>query len=273
MAQKTELTPEEEAQIPGYFEKYIKMQTEAQPDEDIVEIVGRIWKKLEHDAPKVHIMDSPIAAKEACPDPDNFHVYWSIWFSSYAAMYDFASNVGVEFNEDDLDTFLKWTRCIPFILFNETDAYVSRRPTELHFNEDNQLHNEEGMACNCADGWGVWSINGVQVDEQIVMDPKSQTLQQIRDEQNEEIKRIRIERYGFESYLAEIDARLIERVRNDIEGTIELLYDADDMRFLMCICPSTAKEFCLEVPTDTKTCKAAQSYLSAGLSDRIISAS
>jgi len=270
---KIELTPEEEALIPEYFEKYIQMQTEKQSIEDITEIVGRIWKKLEHEAPNVHVFDSPIACKNACPDPKKFHVYWSIWFSSYAAMYDFADHIGVEFNKDDLDTFLKWTKCVPFILFDETDAYVSHRPTKLHFNENNQLHCEDGMACAFADGWGVWSINGVHVDEQIVMHPETQTLKQIRSEPNEEIKRIRIERYGFESYLAEIDAKLIDRYTNEIEGTKELLYDAEDMRFLMCICPSTGKEFCLEVPLTTKTCREAQSYLSSGFSDRIISAS
>lgn len=270
---KTELTPEEEALIPEYFDKYIAMQTQRQPPEDIEKIVATIWEKLDHKAPKVHVYDSPVACKEACPDPDNYHVYWSIWFSSYAAMYDFAAHVGVEFNKDDLEMFLMWARCIPFILFNETDAYVSQRPSVLKFNEDNQLHCDDGMACAFADGWGVWSINGVGVDEQIVMKPETQTLDQIRDEQNEEVKRIRIERYGFESYLAEIEATLIDRFTNEIEGTKELLYDAEGMRFLMCICPSTAKEFCLEVPLETKTCAEAQNYLSSGLSNRIISAS
>jgi hypothetical protein len=130
------------------------------------------------------------------------------------------------------------------------------------------------MSCSFADGWGIYSINGVAVDEQVVMRPETQTIQQIRDEQNEEVRRIRIDRYGWENYLTEIGAELINERRNDIEGTREYLFKTDDgMVALMCICPSTGKCFTLEVPPETTTCRAAQSWLSNGLSERVISAS
>ena len=148
------------------------------------------------------------------------------------------------------------------------------KPTALHFNDNDQLSNESGMACQFGDNWGCWIINGVTVDEQIVMHPETQTLKQIGDEQNEEIKRIRIERYGFADYLAEIEAKLIDRRTNDVEGTKELLYKAgDDMTILLCMCPSTGKDFFLEVKNDITTCVEAQDYISGGRASRIISAS
>ena len=160
------------------------------------------------------------------------------------------------------------------VLFDENVVYVSRRPVEVHLNDDGQLSNENGMACRFADDWGVWVINNVTLDEQIIMRPETQTVEQIRNENNEEVKRIRIERYGWRRYLEEINATLVDERRNDIEGTKEFLFQADDdMRALLCMCPSTGKEFVLEVPPEVKTCREAQSWLSSGLSDRIISAS
>jgi hypothetical protein len=120
----------------------------------------------------------------------------------------------------------------------------------------------------------MWSINGVAVNEQIVMQPGTQTVEEIRGEENEEVKRIRIERFTWERYLKESNAKRIHCRKNDIEGTLESLYETPDgIKTLVCACPSTAKVFALEVEPSIATCDAAQRYLSSGLSGRIISAS
>jgi len=273
-AKKDSFTPEEEALIPEFFDKYIKQQTEQASLEDITKAVNIIWADMKQEPPEIMVLDSPIACKKHCPDLKEFaSPYWSIWFNSYAAMYDFANTIGLEMDQEKLEKFLLWTRCCPFVLFKDDFVYVSRKPTTLEFNDAGQLHCDDGPACLYKDGWAIWSLNGVAVTEQIVMKPETLTLKQIKEEENAEIKRLMIERYGFEQYLAEVDAKLLDRHTNDIEGTKELLYQAEDMKFLLCICPSTSKEFALEVKDDIETCAEAQSYLSSGLSSRIISAS
>jgi hypothetical protein len=152
-------------------------------------------------------------------------------------------------------------------------CWISERHATLHRNDAGRLHCEEGPALAYPDGWQIWAIGGVRIDEQIVMQPKSQTVDQIRGEKNEEVKRIRIDRFGWDHYLTGINATRIDRRRNDIEGTREALYRADGHSVLVCACPSTAKVFSLEVPPATETCEQAQRYLSSGLSSRIISAS
>ena len=273
-AKKDSFTPEEEALIPVFFDKYIKQQTEQASVEDITEAVNTVWADMDQPPPEIKIMDSPVACKKDCPDLNAFaSPYWSIWFNSYSAMYDFANTIGMEMNQEKLRKFLLWTRCCPYVLFKDDFVYVSRKPIKLEFNDAGQLSCEDGPACEYADGWKIWSINDVAVTEQIVMKPETLTLKQIKNEENAEIKRLMIERYGFELYLAEVDAKLLDRRTNDIEGTKELLYEAEDMRFLLCICPSTGKEFCLECRDDINTCAEAQDYLSGGLASRIISAS
>ena len=273
---KTEFTKAESELIEVVYNEYMSRQTTQETEEDIRAAVQGIWDMEFKITPEVIVCDSPVACKKQsiADGHKNMTEYWSMWYVGYAAMYDFANRIDLEMDQEKLVPFLNWVRCCPFVLFDENTVYVSRKPTEIHFNDNDQLHNESGMSCEFADGWGIYSINGVAVDEQIVMRPETQTIQQIRDEQNEEVKRIRIERRGWDTYLAEIGAELIDERRNDIEGTREYLFKADDdMRALLCACPSTHKEFVLEVPPETETCEDAQAWLSNGLSRRIISAS
>jgi hypothetical protein len=148
---------------------------------------------------------------------------------------------------------------------------VSERPAEIHVLNGRRLHNDTGPAVRFCDGWSIWAIDGVLVDEQVVLHPETQNLRQIRRERDAEVKRIRIERYGWDRYLAEVGARVIDRRRNDIEATREtLLRGPDSETVLVCACPSTARIYALQVPPEIQTCQEAQAWLSAGLAGRVI---
>jgi hypothetical protein len=283
------LTAEQQAELDEYCDKYDAMLTEQAPFEDIEAIVHKVWEKMGLAAPKVHLVDTIMHAykaisDEGLKDPSSFSSYFTIWFHSYAAMFEWAKNNGENIDEDELECFLAWTNCCPAILFDDDEVYVSRCVKSVSINEDNQLHNTEGPCLTFHDSTGefaeeckIWYINGVQVTEQIVMDPKSQTMADILGEENEEVKRIRIEQYGWSEFLKEVDAKLLDQNEDAVAGTEEFLFEIDqdgtNLRALLCICPSTGKEFVLEVPPDTKDCQSAQVWLSGGLSSRVISAS
>jgi hypothetical protein len=135
------------------------------------------------------------------------------------------------------------------------------------------LHNTSGPAIVYPDGWEIYAIGGVRVDEQVVVRPETQTMDQIRKERNAEVKRIRIERYGWSRYLDEINAVVLDQRLNDIEVTREVLMRSPEGEtVLVCACPSTGKLFSLEVPPTISTCEEAQNFLSGGLSTRIVNA-
>jgi hypothetical protein len=138
------------------------------------------------------------------------------------------------------------------------------RACEIHM-QDGELHNDSGPAILYPDGYALWAITGIVIPvdhgEQVVMRPETQTLEQIRQESNEELKRIRIERFGWPRYLQESNAKVIEHRYNEIEQVDESLMETDSMRILVCACPSTARIYAMEVPPDTETCMAAQQYL------------
>lgn len=147
---------------------------------------------------------------------------------------------------------------------------LSQPPQEIHFDDQFRLHNENGPALMWADGTKTWWINGLVVDEQIVMNPHTQTIDQIRQEENEEIRRIRIERYGWEAYLTNINAKVLDQRENEIEQTVEVLMEGDNMRVLVVHCPSTGRIYGLEVLGEIKTCAEAQAWLWGESGIRII---
>ena len=149
----------------------------------------------------------------------------------------------------------------------EKVAFIIERPCRIvhrELNNELQWHCVDGPVLEWPDGQKLWAIEGFFVDEQLVMRPDTQSIEQIHNEQNLEIRRIRIERYGWENYLKNSNASVIDKRRNDIDGgCYEALCSVpglDNARVLLCTCP-TGRVFNLLVPIDTATCAAAKTYL------------
>lgn len=262
--------------VSKYKTKWLGRLTKRMTLEEAKSAILPVWEKVYGCVPEVKLYSSPYAARQ--DELEDSEEYFSLWTVSYAATYELQKEAGAAFDDDKLEELIKWADCCHYLYYNRNVVHVSQYPTVLHINENDQLHCDDGPALMYEDGLGIYSLNGVDVDEQIVMRPETQTIDQIRNETNEEVRVHRMERYGYEKYLEAIDAELIDENRNDIEGTLEFLFkgkisDKDSLVVLLTNCPSTLKKFALQVPPTIKTCKEAQSWLSSGLSNRIISAS
>ena len=194
--------------------------------------------------------------------------FFTNWFMTWAGWFEGGKALGVQFDEDKYDLLRSAATSFVAILWDQDTVYLLRKPREIHW-QDGLLHNDSGPSVKFTDDFCLWTIRGVAVDEQIVMRPETLTIQQIVDkkhEENEERRRIMIERYGWERFLNDVGAVSIDENRNDIEQTYEVLFQcaSPDMVVLMAACPSTAKVFFLEVPAGTKTCQEAQAYLHSG---------
>jgi len=87
---------------------------------------------------------------------------------------------------------------------------LSERPTCLHRDDRHRLHNTSGPAIQYPDGWGVWAVHGVRVPQYIIENPENLTPQRITDEENVEVRRIMLERYGAGRYLHDIGAVVLD---------------------------------------------------------------
>jgi hypothetical protein len=76
------------------------------------------------------------------------------------------------------------------------------RPARLRRDERGRLHSDDGAAIQYPDGWGIYAWHGVRVAEAVILRPEQLTIEQIRNEPNAEVRRVMLERFGFDRYLS-----------------------------------------------------------------------
>ena len=110
---------------------------------------------------------------------------------------------------------------------------------------------------------------GVPVDRRIAFRPESITADEVLGERNAERRRVLLERMGFEQFLSQADAEVVDQDR-DVGGErrllrVKLVGDED----LVCVavyCPSTSRQYLIRVPPSMKTCHQAIAW-TAGFDD------
>ncbi|QDT14235.1 DUF6745 domain-containing protein [Alienimonas californiensis] len=110
---------------------------------------------------------------------------------------------------------------------------------------------------------------GVTVDERIAFRPDEITAAEALAEPNAELRRVKMERIGFDRFVAEADPKVLD-TDSDPGGERRLLrVDLADDEPLVVVavrCPSTGGQYVLRVPPDTKTCRQAIAW-TAGFDD------
>jgi len=99
----------------------------------------------------------------------------------------------------------------------KTVCYISERPNYLNLNVENLPHCEDGQAIGYPDGWGVYAWRGVRVPEWIIMRPRDITPDKILNEENTEIARVMLERYGQDNFIRDGG---FSRVQSDDYGDL-----------------------------------------------------
>ena len=86
---------------------------------------------------------------------------------------------------------------------------LTERPVSIHRDARNRLHHEDGPALAYSDGLVVYAWHGVRVSKDLIEHPEQITAQSIDAEQNTEIRRIMIERFGIARYVSESHAEVV----------------------------------------------------------------
>ncbi len=143
---------------------------------------------------------------------------------------------------------------------------ISDRMLGCSRNQRGRLHGEHGPALQWRDGWSIYAIEGVRVPDNVVLTPEEQTIEEIDGESNEEVRRVRIERYGWLRYIERSGATVADTRFNEIDRQRECLMQLKDgTRRLVVSDPSTARIYVLGVPREIQTCEQAQAFLNHGL--------
>lgn len=136
---------------------------------------------------------------------------------------------------------------------------ISERPVKISRDERGNAHCEDGMAIEYSDGWGVFAIGGVRVNEKTVMHPESLTPDEIDNETNQEVRRLMMVRLGTENYMKKADAKVISedrfgrllerRGKNHTIKVVEVVNATPEP-------DGSSKLYYLRVPPETETAEA-----------------
>ncbi|MEV6212334.1 DUF6745 domain-containing protein [Kitasatospora sp. NPDC051914] len=142
----------------------------------------------------------------------------------------------------------------------EQVALVAERPTVLHRDEAGRLDRADGPALAFADGFELHAWRGMPVPADFLGGLGGLTPEHIRDEENAELRRVMLEHYGYDRYLAESGAEPLHR---DETGVLWRIVLPDDEPVVMVeVVNSTAepdgtfRTYWLRVPPSTRTARA-----------------
>jgi len=110
---------------------------------------------------------------------------------------------------------------------------------------------------------------GVAITPQIAFFPETLKVEDVLAERNAEVRRVMIERVGFDRFLKEAKAEVLD-TDQDAGGERKLLRVAlqgdEPLVGVSVHCPSTGRHYLIRVPPETKTCREAVAW-TAGFDD------
>lgn len=172
------------------------------------------------------------------------------------------------------DKYGPWEACAKlggYRWMHENFCIVCDYPDLLKVDDQFRPHNTEGPSHSWADGWKLWHIDGRAVTEQIVMDPKSLTVEQINREEDNDVRAIMLERKGWADYIREARLEPVGDVyENAVENTLEVLYATPfNHKVLVATC-TTGRLFALPVVDSCSNVHEARDWIHGGKKRNII---
>lgn len=141
----------------------------------------------------------------------------------------------------------------------EKVAVISERPRELHRDEAGRLDRGGGPALRYADDFALYAWRGMPVPADFLATLAALTPQRIREEDNAELRRVMLEHYGYDRYLAESGAEPVHRDETGILWRIALVGDEDVVMVeVVNSTPEpdgTHRTYWLRVPPTTRTAR------------------
>ena len=263
--------------MPAIAEKWINIfnNNATWNDEKVIEGVKWCYEASKLSPPReVVICDSPadcqIKANHALGRTIIEHIEPSSYLSysdcGWVSFHDFFDQIGVSEDED----FRKFRDLMEngvyySILFDEM-AFVSKPPVAVLKNEDDALHCVDGPALYFSDGYGMYSVNGREVEDELIED--GFTFEDFQNEENEDIRACMItiikEREGDAGLLKFLGAEMVDEktiTHNDKHSETHRLYKTKEVYDFIqdhkgrmgqpycwseMVCPSTGQTYLIE---------------------------
>lgn len=283
------LTEEQESQLSVFRDKWLEIGLKTGPGnrEKAEEALARAYEAAGLKPPKIMLWaDSPHAGAilaaalmkiEKAPTPNDLgevtqkeasdilgSAIYGQHDANWLAFYDyFGRVVGIK-EIQKLQGLMDLAEQCGWCWVFDNAAVLTERPTGLSRDERGRLHNPNGPAVAYSDGYGIWAIHGVRVPKDIIENPASLTATRIDAEQNAEVRRVMLERFGLAKYLQETNTKEVQKDR--FGKLYRRAQSGDEDLVAVGVVNSTPepdgtfKEYFLRVPPTTKTAHEAVAF-------------
>ncbi len=139
--------------------------------------------------------------------------FWGQQDSYWISFYKFGEYISVKYSDKDIERLKIFEdladSCMWWYPF-ENVVFVCNRPEQINKDESGRLHNVAGPSVRMRDGISCWHVHGVSVPSDIILDRTKITIDRIKSEQNAEVRRVMLEFYGYEKYLIDSKAKVLD---------------------------------------------------------------
>ncbi len=275
------ITPEQEAQIPGWVEKWRKVDMSTEPAlfDRAEAAAAALYKAIDHAVPPMLRASSPREAvikgvdfvfekkgqKATKKDYMNgiYNSYGGSPLAAWNAYITFFRDV-LDWENETLETFKYGEElCLTcgWVWWHEEVCVITDRPETIRMNDENQLHCEDGPALKYRDGWSIYSWNGTTIPANWIEDKENLDPTTALTWENVEQRRCAAEIIGWDKVLDKLNCSVIDENKDPEIGTL-VEVDIPDIgreRFLRVRC-GTGRNFALPVPPDVRTAVDAQAW-------------
>lgn len=270
------LTPAQEAQLEGWRQKWLAIGLSTEPaDRAAAENGVRLAYEFAGEKPPKKIIwcDSPLAgARKAAellggsPSTQVSYACYGQHDAGWLGFYDFLWNVCQLDAAEKIQGLCEVAKHAGWWWAMDKAVILTERPTVVSRDEQGRLHSLEGPAIAYPDKWALYAVHGIRVARQIIEEPETMTIKQIRSESNVEVRRVMIERFGMDRFVKDSDA---ETLHTDTDGLghprrlLRLPRPSDTDIVVVEVVNSspepdgTRKKYMLRVPPQIRTCQQA----------------
>lgn len=273
------LTPEMEALIPLVRDEWINRVYTTRDSVDInkaqlTKAITWLYTLGEYAKPKIHIVDSPMAAQKLAntlmrkhdkKHKDTFFSpSWAFGIMNYSwvAFYDFFTRIGIV-NNENFNKYMEYSKLNVYDTIQfDTDCIVTKLPTSVKstiYRTNRVPHCASDPAITFADGFSLYYWNGTIVPEHWIIDKGSITKEEILGIENAETRRCLMEILGAKDYYDKItDGKGLTLLDEDtdLQGNPMRLYQTkskdtvanEKIQFLEVVDPSTGRVYNIYPP-------------------------
>ena len=182
-----------EGQVRGHISNQVRGQVYSQISGQVREQVwDQVWDQVWYQVENADI--------EKTWKDIRFNIYHGSHDATWLSFYNYFQEVcGLECTKP-LDGLFETAMHCGWILPFKNAAIICAKPNVIKFDSQNRLHCDSGPALSYNDGFGVFAWHGTRVASWVITNPELITIDKIFVEENAEIRRILMERYGLRKF-------------------------------------------------------------------------